>query len=340
MEPIVSILVPVYNVEPYLRQAIDSILAQTFTDFELILINDGSTDRSGEIIDSYRARDSRIVAVHKENEGVARTLNRGLAMARGKYIRRFDSDDTCLPTALEHQIEFLEQHPDVALVGTQIAFQSASGKIAWNFRNPHNKYFQNRDYRIVDASEFFDGCPIIHATVLIRTEIIKHLGGYRTEFLTSEDIDLWLRIIEVYPAAALNECSYFVRLHQTSATRRHKSSGSFYRELALKFHEERIAIGSDLLQRGESMPHPPAFTQNYAPSADPDGRTFRDDLDFIYRLMVDARDWRNISLLGRQALSSGWRRSETYKLLIFPFMGERLVQLGVSLKRLLKTTWL
>lgn len=336
--PRVSILVPVYNVAPYLRQALDSILAQTFRDFELILINDGSTDGSGAIIDEYRQRDTRIVAVHKENEGVARTLNLGLSMARGEYIRRFDSDDTCLPNALEKQVNYLDGHPNVALVGTQIAFQSNRGKVARHFRNPRNDYFQGEICRFAEPADFYQGCPIIHATVLLRRSIIEASGGYRAEFLTSEDIDLWLRMVEHHRMVVINECSYFVRLHSTSATQQHAVSRRFYRQLALAFHEERISKGSDPLQRGEPMPRPPVVGEvgSLVGLGAADGREVHPELDFTYRLLLDAGDWVNAFKLARQGLQSGWRCAATYKLLLFPLLGDRVVQRGVRAKALLK----
>lgn len=333
----VSFVVPVYNVAPYLREALDSILAQTFRDFELILINDGSTDGSGAIIDEYRQRDARIVAVHKANEGVARTLNLGLGMARGEYIRRFDSDDTCLPDALEKQVRFLDEHPEVVLVGTQQAFQTNRGKIAHSVRVPHNNYFGGEPYRMVSPADFYERSPLVHGTVLMRHSVLNDCGVYRPEFLTSEDNDLWLRICEKHPVAVLNDCSYFLRLHATSATRQHAATRRFYRELALSFHEERLRTGTDPLLRGEPMPKPPAGAAESKPETiGAVGRTVHLELDFMYRLLVDAGDWVNAFKLARQGLKSGWRCAVTYKLLLFPLLGERLVRQGVKAKALLR----
>lgn len=336
--PSVSIIVPVFNVEPYLCQAIDSILAQTYTDFELILINDGSTDQSGEIIEVYRRRDARIVVVHKENEGVARTLNRGLSMVRGEYIRRFDADDTCLPTALQHQVRFLEAHPDIALVSTQQAYQTTRGKIAWHYRTPNNRYFADQSYRLVEPREIYDLVPIVHGTVLVRKHAIDQVGSYRPEFLTSEDQDLWFRISERYPIAILNECSYFLRIHPRSATQRHKRSIHFYLDLALAFHKERLSVGTDPLQRGEPMPRPPKNGNgNGSPSADASyGRTVHPQLDFMYRLLVDAGDWVNAARLALRGMKTGWRCAATYKMLLFPLLGEKIVQRGVEVKSLFR----
>jgi glycosyltransferase involved in cell wall biosynthesis len=335
-QPIVSLLVPVYNVASYLRAAIESLLAQTFMDFELILINDGSTDGSDEIINEYSGKDSRIRVIHKENEGVARTLNLGLDLARGKYIRRFDSDDTCLPKALEKQVAFMEEHPEFALVSTQQAYQTERGKIAWNHRMPRNAYLNGEPYRVVKGEDFYDYCPIVHATALFRRDVAIVLRGYRTEFLTSEDNDLWLRMVEKYPMAVLNDCSYFVRLHATSATKQHASSCAFYRELALKFHEERLEKGSDPLMREEAMPQPPKMQCDNGGSLVADGQTVRVDLNFIYSLMIDAKDWKNSYILMKEALKFGWKNSGTYKLLLFPLLGPSLVQAGVKIKSLFR----
>lgn len=336
--PKVSFIVPVYNVESYLRLSIESILAQSFIDFELILINDGSTDSSGEIIDFYKSRDNRIVAIHKPNEGVARTLNLGLSLANGEWIRRFDSDDTCLPDALEKQFKFLQAHPEAVMVSTQQAFQTERGLIAWHHRMPPSSYFQGQPFRWLKPDDFYAFSPVVHGTALFRRSVALSLGGYRTGFLTSEDNDLWLRICELHPVAVLNDCSYFLRLHGTSATKRHAASLKFYRELTLRFHEDRIATGTDLLQRGEPMPQPTA--QAVMPvsgeASYPPGSNYRDDLDFIYRLMVDARDWSHVRRLAGQILSSGWRRRLTYKLLIYPWLGQRIVQTGVRIKSLLR----
>src|SRR5512146_2439112 len=111
MEPIVSVVMPVYNSAPYLREAVDSILAQTFTDFEFIIVDDGSSDETPQILDGYG--DARIRRLRNErNMGVVPTLNCGLAAARGRYVARHDADDISLPTRLEQQVRFLDTHPE------------------------------------------------------------------------------------------------------------------------------------------------------------------------------------------------------------------------------------
>ena len=114
--PLVSVVLPVRNGAADLPKAIDTILAQTFTDFELIVVNDGSTDGTAAVLDAIR--DPRVRVVHQENMGLAAALNRGISLARGRYIARQDHDDWAKPTRLEKQVAFMEANPDCALVGT------------------------------------------------------------------------------------------------------------------------------------------------------------------------------------------------------------------------------
>src|SRR5437867_4347597 len=116
MRPSISVVLPVYNCPHYVGEAIDSILAQSYADFELIVINDGSTDETPRVLE--RVRDSRVRLYAQENRGLAATLNRGIELARGRYIARQDQDDASLPERLEKQVAFLDAHPNCALVGT------------------------------------------------------------------------------------------------------------------------------------------------------------------------------------------------------------------------------
>ena len=179
-----------------------------------------------------------------------------MALAKGDYIWRHDADDMCLPEQLQTQMDFLATHPNFALVSTQIAFMTDRGKIAHNYTQPKDNYFNNRPFVKVDRSQFNPYSPITHATVLVKKEVFDTVGSYRTEFKTSEDTDLWLRIIEKFDAAVLHYCSYFVRLNATSATQVHKSTNNFYRDTAFQFADQRKTVGLDALQRGSKMPAP------------------------------------------------------------------------------------
>jgi glycosyltransferase involved in cell wall biosynthesis len=332
--PLVSILMPVYNGETYLRQAIDSVLAQTFTDYEFLIINDGSTDGTQNIIDSYT--DTRIRSHYQVNQGVASTLNNGLVLAMGSYIWRHDADDICLPEQLQSQLDFLEKHPNYSLVSTQIAFMSDNGKIAHRYRQPKDDYFQGKPYLKVERSHFNPYSPITHATVLVKKEVFDAVGIYRIAFKTSEDTDLWLRIIEKFDAAVLNYCSYFVRLNSTSATQVYKETNNFYRNLAFQFADERAELGSDALQRGKSIVKPMGEPMETI-FKNRNGHNFRGDLlNYQYKVMLNAKDYKNVLKIMKLSITDGWKISETWKALLFPMLGGKFIKAGVKFKNFMR----
>lgn len=347
--PFVSAIVPVFNAAKYLDQALESMLNQTFQDVEYILINDGSTDVSGEIIKSQG--DPRIRYYEQENRGIARTLNRGIALASGKYLWRHDADDICQPDQLGKQVRFLEQHPDIALVGMQVAFMTERGKIAWDCRQPKNQWFENKTFKLVERNDFNPYSPVTHATVLMSTNVICEIGGYREVFKTSEDTDLWLRLIDTYQAAVLNDCTYFVRQNPVSITRRNSGTADFYRNLAFECYEERQLKGSDRLMRGEGAkdgkdrgdrgdPGDPGTGPGQDPGQDPGqgpGRKFRADLlNYQYKIALNAKDWKLVGEIFRVSVRDGWRLAKTWKALVFPWVSERFIHLGVKIKGALR----
>ncbi len=327
----VTVLMPVYNGETYLREAIDSVLNQTFKDFTLLIINDGSTDSTQSIIDSYS--DSRIKVHLQKNQGVSRSLNKGIALVDTPYIRRHDADDISEPWMLEKQMSFLENNPDISFVSTMCAFMTDRSKVALNYTQPKKPIFNSNDYIIVTTSHFNPYSPIVHGTVLGPTAIFKEMNGYRTEFLTSEDNDLWLRIIEKYKFAVLNSCPYYLRLSATSATQVHKSSTKFYRDLALSFAIERTHIGTDPLQRGESMPLPSSDCEITPTKVIAKGKHYRKDLlDFNYKVALNAKDKYNSIKIIKQSLISGWKLSQTWKAILFPLLNKKIIDAGVNVK--------
>ena len=242
--PMVTILMPVYNGEKYLQEAIDSVLSQTYPNFEFLIINDGSTDGTVKMLQTYT--DERIRVIDQKNMGVSRALNRGIALANGRYIRRHDADDYSEPDMLENQLKFLKEHPEIDFVSTACAFMTDRGKVAYGYTQPRQVTFGNDEsYKLVNQQMFNPYSPIVHGTVLGPTSIFREMSGYRTEFLTSEDNDLWLRIIENYKFAVLKHPYYYLRLNSTSATQVHKASLGFYRDLCIQFAEERQKIGTD-----------------------------------------------------------------------------------------------
>jgi glycosyltransferase involved in cell wall biosynthesis len=209
--PTVSVVMSVFNGEPYLHEALESILNQTFRDFEFIIINDGSTDGSATVLESYRKSDSRLRVYHQENRGVGESLNRGCGLAQGKYIARMDADDIATSGRLMRQVEFMEGHPEVDVVGGAVEFIDATGKSLAITRYPET------DHEI--KTSFSRQNPLVHPTVLFRRDVFLALGGYRAVF-KAEDYDLWLRIAERGQLANLGEVVLKYRIHPDQVTRR------------------------------------------------------------------------------------------------------------------------
>ena len=226
--PLISVLMPAYNAEKYIAQAIESILGQTYDDFEFIIINDCSKDRTEEIILSYN--DQRIVYLKNEqNLGVALTLNRGLAVAKGEFIARMDADDISLPDRLEKQVAFLQDNKDVAVLGTNVETFNEEGTICtgWSATDPEQM-----------KVDLLFACGLAHPSVMMRTEVIRNLGGYDPDFNGLEDYELWCRVLEKYQITTLPDILLKYRIHGSQVT---QNPSARYLELlrALKIRQVR-----------------------------------------------------------------------------------------------------
>ncbi len=215
--PKVTVLMPVYNGEKYLREAIDSILNQTFTDFEFLIIDDGSTDSSIKIISSYP--DSRIKLIKNDNnQGLVYSLNKGLYLAQGEYIARMDCDDISLPNRLQKQVDFLDNHPEITVLGSYLEFIDINGEKLENLA--YLSEYPLSHEQIVYAMLYSN--PLAHPSIIFKKLDILKLGGYR--FLKelencSEDYDLWLRLADQnYKFANLSDHLVKYRIHNNSLT--------------------------------------------------------------------------------------------------------------------------
>ncbi len=185
MKPQISVIMPVYNGEKYLREALESVLHQTFTNFEFIIINDGSTDKSAEIIKSYT--DERIVYINNgANLGLSKSFNKAIDIARGEYIARMDADDISFPKRFERQVSFLGRHPHVDIVGTSLEFIDETGKQL-------GRYDKQVDHMDVKFSSLFS-TPMMHPTVMGKTSVFKS-HHYNEGLHNSEDYELWSRLL-------------------------------------------------------------------------------------------------------------------------------------------------
>lgn len=207
--PIITVLLPLYNAASYLDEALDSILAQSWTDFELLVIDDGSTDGSLEKITART--DARIrVELLPRNQGVVAALNRGLELARGAYIARMDADDIALPDRLAHQLAYMEKHPEVGALGTD--FESFGGPSSESWV----RYFDAENLHIALLFEN----PICHPTVMLRRSTLSALGlKYPGDFPHAEEYALWMRISARSRLANLPERLLRYRVHGKQISR-------------------------------------------------------------------------------------------------------------------------
>ena len=207
--PRVSVIMPAYNAEKYIAQSMDSILGQSFRDFEFIVLNDCSKDRTEEIILSYG--DPRIVYLKNEkNMGVAATLNKGLAVAKGEYIARMDADDISMPERLDMQVAYLDAHPDAAVVGTNLE------------RFSEGMPTEPRCFSAVPAQMKVDllfSCGLAHPSVMMRRRAIEDVGGYDMEFEGLEDYELWCRTAEKYDVTVVPQMLFRYRVHPGQVTK-------------------------------------------------------------------------------------------------------------------------
>jgi len=204
---LVSVIMPVYNGERYVSQAVKSILGQTYSNFELIVVNDGSTDKTEKILSSF----PQIIYVKQNNQGIACSLNIGINRSKGKYIVRLDADDICFPNRIEKQVNFLERNPDIDLVGSSATIID-SGDRRWGIQR-----MPGSDTEIRWASLFKS--PFIHPSVTIRREIAEEFTDlYDPNFVPTEDYELWIRVLKNHKAANISEPLLYYRVHSKGAT--------------------------------------------------------------------------------------------------------------------------
>ncbi len=197
---------PNYNGEAYLREAVESVLSQTFFDFEFIIVDDASTDNSRQIIAEYATADKRIKVIHNSvNQYVNRTANIGLEVASGKYYARIDSDDICLPNRIERQYEFMEKNPDIVICGSYCRIINKQGEII------SNKTFPVDDQDIKRA--LWRRTPIQHSCLFGRRHVIVNNGKYNATDTPSEDLEMLIRLGSKYKFANIPEYLVKYRVH-------------------------------------------------------------------------------------------------------------------------------
>jgi glycosyltransferase involved in cell wall biosynthesis len=226
--PTISVLLPVFNTARYVRAAVQSILVQTFPDFELLALDDGSTDNSLSILREFEASDCRLRVLSRENRGVAPTRNELISMSRGRYLAKMDSDDISRPQRFEKQVVYLDAHPECVAVGTGALFIDPEGM-------PIREFMYESMHDEIDAAHLFgaSGSRMCHPSVMMRRDAVVQVGKYREEYRFSEDMDLFLRLAEIGQLANLSDILFEYRQHL-------RSIGYAHRIEELKFAKQAV----------------------------------------------------------------------------------------------------
>jgi glycosyltransferase involved in cell wall biosynthesis len=230
---------PIHNGAITLAEAINSILAQSFSDFELIAVDDGSTDGSLAILQSFAQRDPRVRVITRPNTGIAGALNDAIEQARGPYLARMDADDIALPERFEKQVAYLNEHPDCVLLGSRVLLVEPYGTPM--YITDHETEHEKIDDQLMRGV----GWAVVHPAAMMRAAAVRQAGGYRADRVPIEDLDLFLRLTEIGKAANLPEVLLHYRQHLDSTN--HK-----------RFHEQeakkRVCVADAYARRGATLP--------------------------------------------------------------------------------------
>jgi glycosyltransferase involved in cell wall biosynthesis len=198
VSPLITVVMPVFNGEKYIEDAVDSVLLQTFKNFELLIVNDGSTDGTLDILNKYN--DVRIKIINIQNNGLVHALNLGISLAKGKYIARMDSDDICFKNRFKIQIACFEQDHSVDIVSGNVIFIGENNENIGKLIHDDFTFKKLKNFLLYKES----GKPIVHPTVMVKKDVIDTVKGYRY-YHSCEDRDLWLRCIDRYKFVNLDE---------------------------------------------------------------------------------------------------------------------------------------
>lgn len=290
--PTVSVVMPVYNAARYLRTAVNSILAQTWRDFELIAVDDGSTDESKAILESLAAHDSRIIIHSRPNTGIVGALNDGLALARGEFIARMDADDEAASTRFATQLARLRLETGIVALGSAVTFMDAAGHPVKAFPRPLEHVAIER------ALLAGDGGAMIHPAVTFRTSALRQAGGYRQQANYVEDFDLFLRLARIGKLANLPTFELRYRVHPKSINFT-KNSGR---------HAVKLAILREAWEARGLEFDPTRFADSFSRYAD-EARHHREwavtSLAYGVRSVAVAHGWQTVRL--RPFEPASWR---------------------------------
>ncbi len=219
-EPLVSVIIPTFNCEDYIEEAIDSVLNQTYRKIEIIVVNDGSTDDTQEVLKKYG---HKIILINQTNAGAPFARNRGLEIARGKYITFLDSDDIWQKSKIEKQVYYLERNKNVGLVycDWDMLIKDNTGKFIHQDQSPAHSYVKYNTSGWIYNQLLFDS-TLNTSCVMIRDSIIKKVGKFNTKYLSGQDYDYWFRISRLTQVYKLDEKLASYRQHENNMTQKYR----------------------------------------------------------------------------------------------------------------------
>ena len=244
--PLITVIMSVFNGSQWLSESIESVLKQTFSKFEFIIVDDGSTDNSVEIIKRYQSQDSRIHLIVKNNSGLADSLNHAIQIARGQWIARLDADDICEPMRLEKQFIFSQHNPSIVFIGTGHSVINSQGQVEgiYDYPTNHAQLLSN----LINIRKY----PA-HSSAFYRSDVVRSVGGYRPRMKRSQDCDLWLRLSEMGQLASLKEPLIRLRYHSEQISDIGGSKGQFfYSRMAMISYWLRIRGFTDPVNANDS----------------------------------------------------------------------------------------
>lgn len=246
-QPAVSVLMSMYNSAAYVQAAVESVLAQSFSDFEFLIVDDGSSDNSAAIVAKLAKSDARITLFRQENRGIVPSVNFLIDQAQAPLIARMDSDDICLPDRFAAQVAHMAAHPELGALGTQFIEIDEQDKI-------RDAYFRHPTSASDIRAALAERQPIGNPTVMLRTEVIRQIGGYRPAFRYCEDYDLFLRLSRVADIENLPDVHLLYRRseNQMSTLNNHRQTRQAVK--ALFAHREVLAGGRDPFDGLQDMP--------------------------------------------------------------------------------------
>ncbi|MSO55883.1 MAG: glycosyltransferase [Acidobacteria bacterium] len=236
--PRISVVLAVYNGERHLEDSLGSILNQSVADFEFIIVDDGSTDGTPEILSALSRADPRAMVVRQENRGLAASLNRGIELARGAYVARQDADDISLTDRFERQAAYLDTHPSIAAVGSSADVIDRSGAVVGALTTARGAQAVRRGLLTLRKA-------LVHGSMMMRRDALQAVGGYREAFRVCQDYDLWLRLSSRFEIDNLPDVLYQWRLDRESTYTMQRTTQLQYAGIALAFARERADNGHD-----------------------------------------------------------------------------------------------